>query len=174
MVLAAATTVLPISGCSFLFFDRPSQYRSREKTACTTGYELPYLDIGLALLHVMSAAILASASGDEFGGDQARSNLVGIDITWLILHSASAGYGFSWADECKELVGDDDSSQPRPVRAPPRPPPRVIVSPAAASPAQAAPSSPPVPPAPTEPNAGPPAPAPPPQAPAVPQRIDNE
>jgi hypothetical protein len=174
MVLAAATTVLPISGCSFLFFDRPSQYRSHETTACTTSYELPYLDMGFALAHIVSIVVLGSASGDAYGGDKARSNLVGIDLTWLVLHSASAGYGLSWALECQELVGDDDSSRPRPVRAPPRPPPRVIVPPAAPSPAQAAPSSPPAPPPPAEPNAGPPAPPPRPQAPAVPQRIDNE
>jgi len=174
MVLAAAITVLPTSGCSFLFFDRPSQYRSHETTACTTSYELPFLDMGFVLAHIVSIVILASASGGVSGGDSTRSNLAGMELGWLVVHAASAGYGLSWALECQELVGDDDSSRRRPVRAPSRSPPRVTVPPAAASPAQAAPSSPPAPPAPAEPNAGPPAPPPPPQVPAVPQRIDSE
>jgi len=171
MVFAAATIVLPLSGCSFLFLDRPSTYKSGEKTTCTTTYELPAIDLTLALAHVVSIAILASASGDAFGGEKNRNALAQGDLTWLIVQGASAGWGFSWVGECKELVADRGFGT-RPVRAAPRPRPRPIAPPADVSSPQPAQPTQAVPPVPAEPAAAPEPPAP--QAPRVPQRIDNE
>lgn len=153
MTLVAATSALPLSGCSFLLFDRPSQYKSREKTTCTTSYALPAVDVGFAVLHLVSIAVLASASGDAFGGEKSRSSLGQLDVFWLIMHGASAGWGFSWAGECRELVGDDAGFGTQPVRATPRPQPRPIAPPA-------------------EPAAAPEAPSP--QPPRIPQRVDSE
>jgi hypothetical protein len=172
VVFVAAVTVLPLSGCSFVFFDRPSQYRSHEKTTCTTSAALPTLDVSLALFHLVSLAVLASASGDAYGGEKSRNALAQIDVSWLIIHGASAGWGFSWASECKELVGDEAGFRTTPMRVAPRPRPRPIPPPANESSPQPAQPTLPVPPAQAEPAAAPEAPAP--QTPRVPQRIDNE
>ncbi len=172
MVFVAGVTVLPLSGCSFVFFDRPKQYRSHESTTCTTSSALPTVDVALALLHLVSIAVLASASGDAYGGEKSRNSLVQIDVSWMILHGASAGWGYSWAGECKELVGDDGGFRTMPVRAAPRPRPRPIVPRTNASSPQPAEPTPPVPAVQAEPAAAPEAPAP--QAPRAPQRIDNE
>jgi hypothetical protein len=171
MGLVAATSALPLSGCSFLFLDRPSQYKSGEKTTCTTTYELPAIDTGFALLHIVSIAVLASASGDAYGGEKNRSSLAQVDLTWLIVQGGSAIFGFSWVGECKDLVGDVGFGT-RPVRPAPRPRPRPIAPATDASSPQPAQPTPPVPPAPAAPAAAPEEPAP--QAPRVPQRIDNE
>jgi len=173
MVFAAATGLLPLPGCSFVFFDRPSQYKSREKNTCTTSYALPVLDVGFVLLHLVSIAIVSSASGDAYGGEKGRQALTQMELSWLILHAGSAGWGTSWAGECRELVGDADYGA-RPL-SPPRP--RLITPPAGASSPRPAQQTTPAQPEPDGPAAAPEAPAPqaPPvlKAPSVPQRSDD-
>jgi hypothetical protein len=138
MFLAAAATLVPQSGCSFVFVDRPSAYKSGETQACTTSYDLPVLDAGFALLYAVSIAIMASASGNSYGGEGNRTMVTTVGLTWLIMHAGSAGFGFSWVGECKELVPDSGFGT-RPVRPAPRPRPLPTAPPADASPPQPTP-----------------------------------
>ena len=184
-----ATAVLPTFGCSFVFLKRPrDDYRSDERIDCTTGYALPNLDLVLALAHLASVAILASATGSSFGGEKNRQTLAQGDIFWMFMNGASAGWGYYKVGECRDLVEEEARGPRRPLRAAPRPRPRPVYAPpvgqpqgTGALPADARPLSPPVdePPAPGAPAAepvAPPAPRPEesPPVPRAPQKIDDE
>jgi hypothetical protein len=162
-LLVALTTMLPQFGCSFIFLDRPREYGRFEKVDCTTSYALPALDAGLAALHLVSLAILASASGNEYGGEKTREAFARGDVLWLTIHAVSSGWGFYKVGECKDLVADGGG----PVRPTPRPRPRPIAGPGAAS-------SPPPVPAEAAPAPAAPAPAPVPATPPVQQKADDE
>jgi hypothetical protein len=173
MVLAAVTSVAPLSGCSFLFLDRPRDYGRSEKIDCTTSYTLPVVDVAFALLHLVSLGVLASASGDAYGGEKSREAFAQVDILWLTMHGVSAGWGLYKVGECKDLVADDAGSSPS--RAAPRPRPRPVApraNPPPEPPAQQ--PAPPVEPVPAAPVAAPPQPAPAPPAARVPQKADDE
>jgi len=127
IALATAASVLPTFGCSFVFLDRPrDDYKPHEKIDCTTSYVLPNVDLVLALAHIASIAILASASGNSFGGDKTRQTLAQGDIFWMIMNGSSAIWGYYKVGQCRELVAEDERVPMRPLRAPPRPRPRPV------------------------------------------------
>jgi hypothetical protein len=172
VALATALAVLPGFGCSFVFLDRPRDYKPSEKVDCTTSYALPTADLALALLHIASIAILASASGNSFGGDKSRQTLAQADIFWMIMNGSSSAWGFYKVGECRDIVAEDQGMRFQPVRVP-RPRPRRIESPSE-SPSTIEPPAPAPAPA-QEPSAAPaPAAAPVPQLPRVPQQVDQD
>ncbi|HVY40672.1 MAG TPA: hypothetical protein VHM31_22190 [Polyangia bacterium] len=135
VALLTAASVLPTFGCSFVFLKRPrDDYRPDERIDCTTGYALPNLDLALALLHIASVAILASASGDSFGGDKNRQALAQGDVFWMVMNGVSSGWGYYKVGECRDLVAEDARVPERPMRFAPRPRPRPVYAPAVGQP----------------------------------------
>ncbi|HVT06813.1 MAG TPA: hypothetical protein VHO67_05130 [Polyangia bacterium] len=183
VALLTAASVLPTFGCSFVFLKRPrDDYRPNERIDCTTGYALPNLDLALALLHIASVAILASASGDAFGGEKSRQTLAQGDIFWMLMNGASAGWGYYKVGECRDLVEEDARVPERPMRFAPRPRPRPVYAPPvgqpqgggppATQPLPAPPDEPPASAAPAVAPVAPPEDSPP--VPRAPQKTDDE
>ena len=184
LAFLVAAALLPTSGCSFLFLDRPKpDYGRYEKVDCTTSYALPTVDTVLALGHIVSIAVVQSSSGTAYGGQKSRDALGQADISGLILYGASAIWGFYKVNQCNQLVETHGPYQPRGYPRAYRPPaPSGIQPPAPPQEPGIEPPPPggaPVPtaPAPTSP-AAPPTPAP--TAPAAPpaprarQQVDDE
>ncbi len=178
LATATATAMLPTFGCSFVFLDRPrDDYKPHERIDCTTSYVLPNVDLALALAHIASIAILASASGNSFGGDKTRQTLAQGDIFWLIMNGVSAGWGYYKVGQCRELVAEDEGVPMRPLRAAPRPRPRPIeTAPGEEQPAppRLAPPAVQPPPPPADESAPRPQPESSPPLPRVPQKADED
>ena len=116
--------LLPVCGCSFVFLNRPrDDYKPYEKIDCTTSYALPDLDVALTLVHILSLAILSSATGNSFGGSKERDTLAQGDVFWLVMNGVSGIWGYYKVSECRDLVAEDEGVHMRPVHMAPRPPP---------------------------------------------------
>ena len=172
--------LLPVCGCSFVFLNRPrDDYKPYEKIDCTTSYALPDLDVALTLVHILSLAILSSATGNSFGGSKERDTLAQGDVFWLVMNGVSGIWGYYKVSECRDLVAEDEGVRMRPVHMAPRPRPRppelAPGAPHVDAPRPTPPTNQPLPSLPpsTEPAAAPPTEAAPP-APRVPQKADED
>jgi len=187
LAFLVAVALLPTSGCSFLFLDRPKDdYGPFEKINCTTGYALPVMDTVLTLLHVISIATLQSSSGDAFGGQKSRDGLTQFDLSWMIFEGGSAIWGYYKVNQCNELIASHaphhwQRPTTRPTTRPVEPGIEPVIeprtSPPPMPPSDAEPSptiEPTIEPPPRAPAPGPAAPPPAPPAPPVRQQVDQE
>jgi hypothetical protein len=176
LIAVASLGCVPGFGCSFLFLTRPrDEYATGEPIDCTTSNALPGMDMAFTGLHLASLAILASSSGDSFGGARARQAGAQVDLFWLPIFLGSAIWGYYKVDRCRDLVGGDVEVVRRPVRRVRPVARRLPVAPTAPAPEPFEPAAPTglEPAAAVAPAAREPSPAAS-AAPVVPQQIDDE
>ena len=117
LAMALALTV-PSAGCSFIFVTKPPAPEERPRNVdCTTSNVAPVIDTLIAGWQVLRTVIALTASESAYANAPiGRGADVGIGIGLFSLFAASAGTGFSWTSDCREMIGDSEpaTSRPRP------------------------------------------------------------
>lgn len=96
--MRAAIVCLALSGCSWIFMDKPESHYTRDtQPQCSEGEGWPVLDSIFAVGNGLSIA--AVATSDVFTTDEKTELILG-DAAWMLIHIASASSGFGYASDC--------------------------------------------------------------------------